>query len=609
MQKKERFTDSRAYKRFQDISIKRKLYLCIVIFIIIPLLFAGFFLNRYFSDYTVNRSCDSLLQILKQSSLGFEFMIGKIENLSLLLIGNDDIQNFTRKDFFTDSEEAFFKFRVSIWLNEHLGTLPEVESLSINKENRIIFQYGKTVLHNDPDLLDKSTEMEGLGFWSEDYITEYIKDSGNAVSFYRGIFDFMQLGNPLAVMKINVSEAFIRSLYQNVNTYDGGKIFVTNAKNTIISSIHTEDIGQNITGESYSKENAVDSYGYIVRNSGIPDSTVLYYDIPGTQWRLIESIPTHLLVPSMQSANIVLTASIGLCILFGLIFSLVQNRFVSHPIENLLKEMEKIEQGNFDVKVHRDSQDEIGQLNRRFNKMSVRLKRLINDVYISKIKQRESELNTLESQINPHFLYNTLDSIRWVAVKNRDYETSDQLEALSELFRQILRKGRDIVTIKEEIELLETYMYLQKAKYRDRIQMRTDIDKELMSCRIPKLILQPLVENSIVHGLESKENEGMIFITIKEEDGCILLTVEDNGIGTDENEIRKMLASEEETHNVFALKNIDQRVKIVFGEEYGLTFSSQMNSGTCVETRIPMNRETDPILNTQKPNSYTRKEQ
>nr|WP_286672417.1 sensor histidine kinase [Cohnella hashimotonis] len=302
---------------------------------------------------------------------------------------------------------------------------------------------------------------------------------------------------------------------------------------------------------------------------------------------LVQAIPQKSFSTLITTINTVLLVVISLCILFGLLFSLIQHKYLIKPLQKLRKEMAKLKTGNFNISLAIDSKDEIGEIGNGFLRMVEQLKETINDVYVGKIKQREAEITALQSQINPHFLYNTLDSIHWLAIKKKNYDVSEQIEALSEIFRHVLNNGEPLVTIRQELDFLESYMFIQKHKYGSRIQLRIEMDASLMSCKMPKLILQPLVENAIVHGLEQVVEGGLIEVELTRIPDGIRFIVADNGAGADEMQIRYRMEREYEAKHVFALKNIDDRIKLSYGQSYGLTFTSKIGIGTRVEVRIP----------------------
>jgi two-component system sensor histidine kinase YesM len=282
----------------------------------------------------------------------------------------------------------------------------------------------------------------------------------------------------------------------------------------------------------------------------------------------------------------------GLGILFASAFLLVQKKFIFDPLRNMLTEMNQFREGNLLPSFSYRSKDEIGQINSEVEEVFKRVNSLIHELYISKIYTQEAALKLLTSQINPHFLYNTLDSVHWKAVQNKDYEVSDQIEALSDLFRHMLSKGNDIVSLGQEITQLENYLSIMSFRYGSRLNCIIDINDCLKKVQLPKLLLQPLVENAIVHGIDQRIENGVISVSAKQDGPILRITVSDNGAGADAAEINRMLAENVdavsgESHTVFALANINRRIKLRYGDDYGITFESKDGEGARVSLTIP----------------------
>ena len=270
---------------------------------------------------------------------------------------------------------------------------------------------------------------------------------------------------------------------------------------------------------------------------------------------------------------------------------LLQRKTMIIPIVRLSQEARDFKKENFKMPLLTDSKDEIGRLNQNLTQMVEYIQDLILNQYENKIKRREIELKYMQSQMNPHFLYNTLDSIRWMAVMEGETEIAEQVEALSDIFRHALSGGKEVVTVEKEIEHLRNYILIQKNRFGDRLQVNIRVEDSVRDCEVMKLILQPLVENAIVHGLEDKMEGGTVEVSVQKEDNTLVYRVEDDGVGADEERINNYLKEKEEEHNVFALKNIDERIKIKYGEEYGLSFHSTIGAGTRVEVRLPFAAE------------------
>ncbi|MDR3139724.1 MAG: sensor histidine kinase [Treponema sp.] len=281
-----------------------------------------------------------------------------------------------------------------------------------------------------------------------------------------------------------------------------------------------------------------------------------------------------------------------LAVLLGICFTgvclIMQRHYIFTSLKTMLAGMDEFRKGNLPSTMSYQAGDEIERINREIEGIFNRLHNLIREVYVTKIYNQEATLRMLTSQINHHFLYNTLDSIRWKAIRNKDPEVGAQIEALSDLFHHVLNRGDDLVTVDQEIKHLETYLYIMNFRYGDRVICNVDIPRGVRNIRIPKLILQPIVENAIIHGIEKKVGPGEISVRLKKQDELLVISISDNGKGIDPQEIKNMLKEGDGFHEGFALKNIEKRIKLCYGEEYGLEFFSDPKRGTEVRLSIPL---------------------
>lgn len=215
--------------------------------------------------------------------------------------------------------------------------------------------------------------------------------------------------------------------------------------------------------------------------------------------------------------------------------------------------------------------------------------RLMKRVAYITDKQREAEYKALESQINPHFLYNTLDSIKWLAMRKKTKDVVDTIEALSNLYRFNLNKGREIVTVGEELNSIRDYMHIQNVRFGNKITLITDVPELIIRNRIIKMTLQPLIENSVYHGIQdSLKKAGTIRISGRVQDDFVILDVADNGGGIEEKRLESLLQRES---GGYGLRNVNQRLKLFYGDEYGLTVESTKGEGTIVSVRVPLDTE------------------
>jgi len=285
------------------------------------------------------------------------------------------------------------------------------------------------------------------------------------------------------------------------------------------------------------------------------------------------------------------------CALFTVILYLFISDKLTFPIRDLKNKMKQAESGNLEVKAHSTNSDEIADLCHSFNVMLEKIKELLENSIKEHENLKKSELKAMQAQINPHFLYNTLDAIVWMTEANNKERVVDITKALSSFFRISLSKGRDWITIKDEIEHVSSYLTIQKMRYRDIMDFEINMSEEILEYKILKLTLQPLVENALYHGIKNKRGSGLIIVKGQRHgENRLLLEVIDNGNGMTEERLAavfEVLSNDSldiSKESGFGLKNVNQRIKLYYGKQYGLTIESEYTKGTHVSIIIPMER-------------------
>ena len=306
----------------------------------------------------------------------------------------------------------------------------------------------------------------------------------------------------------------------------------------------------------------------------------------------------YMLSYSNEIGSIFIKTSLIIVVL-AICFSLGISYNIIYGINNLIYYIKNVENGNFDFKMEELGEDEIGTLVKSFYNMTCRLNQLINKTYRLKIKEREAQLKALQAQISPHFLYNALDSINWSLIENGDFETSETLCALSAILRYSIDGTGSMVTIKEELDQLGNYLFVQKSRFEDRFVYNIECSEELYNIKIPKLLVQPIVENAVSHGIEKRTSKGVINIEIIKKDNIISISVRDNGYGIPEKkliELKKQILDkdkfkDEDDRYHLGLANVNQRIQIIYGREYNLEIYSENEEGVEVIIKLPINGE------------------
>ncbi len=309
-----------------------------------------------------------------------------------------------------------------------------------------------------------------------------------------------------------------------------------------------------------------------------------------TGWTLINIIQLKELNKNINQMAAVTSIITIIMVLIALLFVILFSYKITVPVKKLMLLMSLVEKGNFDVRIRMDSKNELGKLARTFNKMTVRVKKLITDVYLEKINQRELELQMLKNQINPHFLYNTLESMRMVAEYNNIPKIADMAFLLGKILRFGINTSKEIVSVKEELEYLNDYIKLQNYRFGNSFKASFLVDEAILDSRVIKLILQPVVENAIYHGLSSRAGEGTLVIAAEKAGKDIIFSVRDNGLGMKKETLLLLNDYLQGLNNQFSsigLKNVHKRIQLYYGPEYGIRIESIEGEGTSVILAVP----------------------
>nr|WP_264473563.1 sensor histidine kinase [Enterocloster bolteae] len=310
-----------------------------------------------------------------------------------------------------------------------------------------------------------------------------------------------------------------------------------------------------------------------------------------TGWKIYTMVPYSDISAQVQSLNHSILLSIILCNLLILVCLLVVSLAITAPVKKLIEAMREVQQGNFDYRIDNKRSDEMGRLMETFNYMVFKIDMLIKEVYQEKLAQKNAELEALQSQINPHFLYNTLDTINWMLLEKKEYEISGIVVSLGEMMKYAISRSSRTVALREEIRHVSNYLLIQKERMEDKLEYEIDIPHQYESVQVPRLILQPLVENAIIHGIETG---GKVSIRVYErvEDGGCWLEVSDNGAGMDEEQLKRLRDGTTEMrmdHRSIGVENVNKRIRLYYGEEFGLMIESRLGEGTVIRFCIPGN--------------------
>lgn len=312
-----------------------------------------------------------------------------------------------------------------------------------------------------------------------------------------------------------------------------------------------------------------------------------------TGWKTYSVVAVEEIFP--QAAQ--LRGTIALAVVFAVLIALIVVTLISYsitaPIRELSNAMKQVEQENFDIEVYSKRNDEIGRLIMSFNYMVGKIRQLIYEVYQKKIEQKNAEIRALQAQINPHFLYNTLDSINWMLIERDELDISDVVISLGDILRYAIGGQNHLVPLRNEVRYIESYLCIQKNRLEERLNYQWELEEEALDFLVPKLILQPIVENAVLHGIEPLKKGGMIVIKSWVEEEILLVQVADNGKGMDQQELKALkekIAGKGDGGNI-GMRNIHRRIELTFGQEQAMEIQSVPGEGTAITLRMSAIRE------------------
>jgi two-component system sensor histidine kinase YesM len=359
---------------------------------------------------------------------------------------------------------------------------------------------------------------------------------------------------------------------------DIGIINITEIRNAVDGSVSIIPMGDPV---KISGKDKVNKRAGLLCSLNSPKSDII----------LLAEVPVETILQNNKYIVVMTSLMLLFSIMLCCVLAVINTNNISKPIRKIVRAMEKVEKGDIDTRVEiQGSDDEIAYMARRFNEMIESLNDLFQKNMEKQDRVRLAEIKSLQAQINPHFLYNTLDSIKWLAKLNGVDEISVIVSKLGNLLKNSINNECNLVTVEESMYLIDSYLSIQKIRFDSKFDVVVDIDESIMQCLVPKLIIQPIVENAIVHGIENKIGESIVKITGKRENDHIVFEVEDDGIGISEEDLEKLRNSVamETTKGSIGLSNIHNRIKLYYGEKYGLEIYSIKDMGTKVTVTMPV---------------------
>lgn len=566
-------------------SLRKKMMLVFAVLITLTGVGVAFFSAAVFRQGYGKISKVYLGDVTRQTTNNLENMIRTIEDINVQILSSPIIQA-QLEVVNRQTMDSYSVRNISQTVERELETnalfSSDVISISVISKGGLEFSV-KKITGRGTDFAFTEKEIYGANgttLWG-------LVGPDDDICIAKAILDLTTM-KPIGYINIVYEKAYFADIVRDNSTEYSGACYVVDQEGTIVVTNHDKYLGTRFPmdisslresdGSRYDTLNSTNSFYYV--GNEMPNG-----------WTLVEAVSVREFYKNTYRV-------IGMCAVFLIIILMfsffcisMATKQIAKPTQELLESMKLFGKGDFSHRVQVTSADEIGQIGSEYNRMAVNIETLIEKVYKMEIAQKQAEIDFLCMQINPHFLYNTLDTISWTAIMRGDTEISEVTIALADLLRAMVKKER-FITLEEEMKTVRDYLLIQKQRFGDKISVVYDIDEEANILLVPNFILQPLIENAIIHGLEPKLDKGTLWIRIHVKKDRLYFCIEDDGAGMSREEIEDLYRKCElnDTRQNIGLKNVYRRLLLCYGEESRLLIESEKFRGTRISFSLPAER-------------------
>lgn len=571
--------------------------ICLVTFM--NLFLSSNFFKKVMTDNLIESANDNLVKSAEMLNIKLQ----NIYQISYGISNNHEIQRFINSQNISQDMVLEDQNMVRNVLLNYCRAADYIYSVNVFKDD-----YNQCLSLFTFDRLENTI---GFGMTNDFLLQKYLNKSKNffysykeVILFYKFYNDFLAINTIGTVQRVNDethqkeigsvnmnirSEYLFRHMNRMGDKYYNRIYIIDKQGNEIYYNQLEKDTDEKILPSLFLEEILKRKSGWIKKEFGGKDYILVFYTIGEIGWIVADLIPYDEIIQDFNRVKekIILLSVVGngLVILVFLLFA----SNITRPLQKMVGSFQKVQSGDFTVSVEPSSLVEINELSSNFNKMVETIYLLLKKIEIANEKERDAELKALQAQINPHFLYNTLDLIYWMTDQP---EVAEIIQYLGKFFRLSLSKGKNIITIKEEIDHVSVYLRIQSIRFKEKFTYKIVVHEEIFKYSILKIILQPLVENSLLHGFKYKKKGGLIQIYDEIFEDKIIIYVEDNGTGVDIERIKHILDGHQISKG-YGITNVDERIRLQYGEQYGLSYKNIHGSGAQVKVTLPLIQAND----------------
>ncbi|EPR12143.1 sensor histidine kinase [Ruminiclostridium papyrosolvens] len=573
-------------KTIRNLTFRSKITYFLVITICITVLIVVACSYTITSRSIKEQAKNMTMQQLEQNTLNLEDYLKNIESTPDNIINDKSFQ-----EYLSNPDEDNLEF------TDKVDDVYKLMSNILGSKRNILYVYvykllnGKELYLGPTKAGNKSDFSTGIGYLSKNDITgspirtSFRKDpvinKEYTLSIYRPIFDVYRIRQPIGILGISVSEDVVARFYSHTNTNLPLETFIMDGNGMIISHMNKNRI--------YADAGLKNIVHKQDGSKEINGKLVVYKYVKDWDWYVVGTLPISYLLRDNNVMLLAIFIIVIITLIVGIFISYGFSKHLFRPFDELIYRMSRVSTGDMETRISLPTYgSDFQQVSQGFNIMVEHIDELMKKIYEEQRQLKEIEFKALQSQINPHFLYNTLESIHWQALLCGHHEISTMVKALAGFYRISLSKGEAIIPLKNEAEHVDNYMTIQEIRYKEKMESYIDIPEEFYDVKIPKMTLQPLVENAIYHGLRGREAKGFIKITAERDGDDIIVKTIDNGTGMTAEQISRLNQTLEDNDPSvgYGVRNVHQRIKLFLGSPYGLYYESNEYGGVTVNVRL-----------------------
>ena len=584
-------------RRFK--SIRSAIFAAVSLLVLCAVLIVTFVSLRFTRSSIYDNAVVYTQTIIRQMNQSIDSYITYMDNIATMISGSEDAQSYLYQEDGDARDEMGHKKRLIEQFTTILKSRDDIKNIGIiRNDGKGLFNSGLQYVNPYLNVAEQNWYEEAVNSSKSVLTSSHVQHAIKGerpwvITLSRGIRNFTGSGGKEGVVFIDLNYSAISELCDQNSIGNKGYVFIVDGEGNIVYHPQQQQLYNELQTENIELVMNAQT-DTVTMGSGNSAKIYTLSRSEKTGWTVVGCMNMAELTKGSRKAQSIYVIMAIALVCVALLLSNMIARNITMPIQRLRDSMAKVQEGDFsqaDVEV--STENEIGSLTKTFNLMTYRIQELMEQNVHEQEEKRKSEMKALQSQIKPHFLYNTLDSIIWMAEGKKNEEVVLMTASLARLLRQSISNEDELVSVGQEIEYARSYLTIQKMRYKDKLEFCIEVEPEIQSVQIIKLVLQPIIENAIYHGLKYKESKGLLIVRGYEKDGNAVIEILDNGVGMDSTTLSHIFERHKVDYhsNGVGVYNVQKRLKLYYGNDYGMAYKSEPGRGTAAAITIPMKQE------------------